>query len=291
MKVCLIDVDGHNFPNLALMKIAAYHKALGDEVEWYMPLFSHPDRIYASKIFTFTPDYQYFPADSDIVKGGTGYDVKSRLPDEIENMPPDYSIYPQYDYCIGFLTRGCPNNCPWCIVPRKEGGIHVVSNIEKIAVRKTVKLMDNNFLAADIDFVREQLEKMKRLDLKIDFNQALDCRRVDYWNASQLASIKWERYIRFSCDTDAAKEPLENAVRLLREYGYKREIFVYILAKDMDALNRVEFCERIGVIPFIMPFRDLHDASYQIPHDLKRLARWCNIQSIRKSIPFQYYKA
>ena len=290
MKISLVDVDGHNFPNLALMRIAAWHKANGDDVKWFDPLFDHPDRIYASKVFTFTPDYQYFPSGADIVKGGTGYDVRSRLPDEIEAIPPDYSIYPQYDYCIGFLTRGCPNKCPWCVVHEKEGGIHVVGDIEKIAVRKTVKLMDNNFLAADERFVTEQLEKMARGKRRIDFNQALDCRRVGFWNARRLAEVKWDRYIRFSCDTDAAKEPLELAVRLLREYGYKREIFVYVLAKDMDALNRVKFCEKIGVTPFVMPYRDLHDASHEVPRELKRLARWCNVQSIRKSIAFEDYK-
>lgn len=202
MKVSLVDVDGHNFPNLALMKLSAWHKAQGDEVDWYMPLFSHPDRIYASKVFTFTQDFtDYNPIDPKPTKGGTGYDTSITLPDEVESMSPDYSIYPQYDYAIGFLTRGCIRKCKWCVVPRKEGTLHVVGDIEKIGVRKHVVLMDNNFLAADEDFVHEQLEKSKRLKLQIDFNQALDARLVTTKNAEWLAKCSWNPYIRFSCDT------------------------------------------------------------------------------------------
>ncbi len=194
MKVSLIDVDGHNFPNLALMKIAAWHKAHGDIVDWYMPLFSHPDKIYASKVFTFTPDYiDYNPNDPQPTKGGTGYDIESKLPDEIESMQPDYDIYPPhlYDFAIGFLTRGCIRKCPWCVVPRKEGGIKEVGDIRKIGVKKNVILMDNNFLAASDDFIQEQLQLSKRLNLRIDFNQALDARLVDCRKAAWLAGVKW----------------------------------------------------------------------------------------------------
>lgn len=130
MKVGLIDVDGHNFPNLPLMKISAYHKAAGDSVEWYEPLFSgHTDRVYMSKVFTFTPDYEYCIDADEIIKGGTGYsypDGGQQLPDEIEHIYPDYTIY--YDRipetrhtAYGFLTRGCPRGCDFCIVEKKEG--------------------------------------------------------------------------------------------------------------------------------------------------------------------------
>ncbi len=290
MKIGIVDVDGHNFPNLALMKLSAWHKANGDDVKLYEPLFDHPDKIYASKIFTFTPDYPYFPRDCDICKGGTGYDVKSKLPSEIEEMQPDYSLYPQYDFAVGFLTRGCPNHCPWCVVPDKEGKIHVVNDIAKIATRRTVKLLDNNFLAADESFVTDQLKKMAKGKWRIDFNQALDCRRVTTQIAALLSKVKWERYIRFSCDTDQAIEPMYFTVRYLREAGYKAEIFVYCLAKDVDnTLKRIEAMAHIGATPFCMPYRDLNNNHYEVPHELKRLARWCNIQSIRKSIPFSKY--
>lgn len=193
MQIALVDVDGHNFPNFALMRISAWHKAQGDSVEWYQPLFSNPDRIYASKVFTFTPDYTDFnPCHPEPIKGGTGYRMYNNLPEEIDRMLPDYSIYPQYDFAIGFLSRGCIRNCPWCVVPRKEGALRQYDDIERIAQdRKKIVLMDNNFLANDFEFVKEQLEKSIRLGLKIDFNQGLDARLITPENAALLAKQKW----------------------------------------------------------------------------------------------------
>lgn len=294
MKVSLVDVDGHNFPNLALMKLSAWHKANGDDVDWYMPLFSHPDRIYASKVFTFTPDYaDYNPNDPQPIKGGTGYDATIKLPDEIEEMSPDYSIYPQYpDFCIGFLTRGCIRKCPWCVVPRKEGYIAEVGDIRKIAMRKNVVLLDNNFLAASNDFIQEQLTLAKRLNLRIDFNQALDARLVDSKKAAWLASAKWIRYIRFSCDTDGMIEPVADAVRCLRAAGYKGEFFIYVLAKNVDAVYRIYQLEAIDakISPFVMPFRSLDGKEPDADEETKHLARWCNRANIRKSCSFKEYK-
>ena len=126
MKIGLVDVDGHNFPNLALMKISGYHKAHGDTVEWVNG-FERYDRIYKSKVFTFTPDDLTAYQCDDIRRGGTGYDVKSKLPDEIEQWhTPDYSIYPQHRFSIQFYSRGCIRHCPFCLVHDKEGGIHPV---------------------------------------------------------------------------------------------------------------------------------------------------------------------
>ena len=100
-----------NFPNLALMKISAWHKARGDMVEWWNPLHQC-DRVYSSKIFDFTPVNPRLPKGT--VRGGTGYrdiPMSRELPKEMDNMFPDYSIYPECDYAIGYLTRGCPNHC------------------------------------------------------------------------------------------------------------------------------------------------------------------------------------
>lgn len=123
MNIGLIAVDS-DFPNLALMKISQYHKNNGDAVEWYTP-FNEYDIVYMSKIFSFTPDYnQWITNAKHIRKGGTGYDLHITLPEEMEYVKPDYSIYPHIDNktAYGFLTRGCPNKCKWCVVPRKEGG-------------------------------------------------------------------------------------------------------------------------------------------------------------------------
>lgn len=267
MKISLVDIDGHNFPNFALMKIAAWHKAQGDSVDWYEPLFSNPDRIYASKVFTFTPDYEeYAPCDPEPVKGGTGYKMYQDLPQEIDSMLPDYSIYPQYSFAIGFLSRGCIRNCPWCVVPKKEGMLRKYDDIERIAQgRKHVVLMDNNFLANDFEFVKEQLEKAKRLNLKLDFNQGLDARLVTEKNAELLAKVNFtaasgnNQYIRLACDTMSMLPHIKNAVTLLRKAGYTKEFFVYVLAKELyESLERIyKLCEiDPKITPFCQPYRD-----------------------------------
>ena len=114
MKIGLIDVDSHNFPNLALMKISAYHKQLGDDVE-FVSYYSNYDCVYISKVFTFTPDiYEYIPSDK-VIYGGTGYNTNVNLANEIENMTPDYSLYTKYNYAVGFLSRGCSRGCEFCV--------------------------------------------------------------------------------------------------------------------------------------------------------------------------------
>lgn len=222
-------------------------------------MFSRPDKIYASKVFTFTPDFQdYAAGDPEPVRGGTGYDPEVKLPDEIERMIPDYSLYPDWQPAIGFLTRGCIRNCQWCIVPKKEGLLRAVDDIERVAAgRKEVVLLDNNFLAASPEFVQEQLEKAARLRLKIDFNQGLDARLVTPENAKLLAACRWIRFIRFSCDTSAMIEPIRRAVSLIREIGCKREIFCYMLVQDVqDAEQRLHALVDLGVTPFAQPYRD-----------------------------------
>ena len=295
MKIALVDVDGRNFPNLALMKLAAWHKAQGDSVEWYDPLFSRPDRIYASKVFTFTQDFQdYAAGDPEPVRGGTGYDPNVKLPDEIEHMISDYSLYPDFSSALGFLTRGCIRNCPWCIVPKKEGELRVVDDIKRVAAgRKEVVLLDNNFLAADKEFVREQLEKVARIRLKLDFNQGLDARLVTPENARLLAACRWIRFIRFSCDTVAMIEPIRRAVELVREAGFKREIFVYMLVTDIaDAETRLRALVDLNVIPFAQPYRDFTGNSTPTAEQ-RRFASYVNVKGgklCRKMSFKEYYK-
>lgn len=294
MKVALVDVDGHHFPNLALMKLSAWHKKQGDIVEWYQPLFSRPDKIYASKVFTFTPDYVDYSADApEPYRGGTGYGMMSVLDDEVENMTPDYSIYPNFENAIGFLTRGCIRKCKWCVVPKKEGDIRQVASIEKISAgRRDIVLMDNNFLAADREFVKEQLSIAARNKYRIDFNQGLDARLIDEENADWLSKCKYIRYLRFSCDTMSMLPYIKNTVNLLRKSGYSKDVFVYVLAQDLqESIERIKELTSIDkkITPFCQPYRDFINNT-EPPVELKRLARWCNIQSIRKTISFEEYK-
>lgn len=157
MRVGLIDVDGHNFPNLPLMKLSAYHKTIGDKVKWYDPLtaWKNPlDKVYMSKIFTFTDDYQHPVCAKEIICSGTGYDYPSggqKLPHEIEHIYPDYSLYPELckDTAYGFLTRGCPRGCSFCIVGKKEGmcSQKVADLSEFWNGQKNIVLLDPNFFA------------------------------------------------------------------------------------------------------------------------------------------------
>lgn len=305
MNVALCDVDGHHFPNLALMKLSAWHKAQGDTVEWYEPLLSNPDRIYASKVFTFSADAEFAPCHPEPIRGGTGYRLYNDLPPEIDSMLPDYSIYPQYKFAIGFLSRGCIRNCPWCVVPRKEGELRQYDDVERLAQdRKWLVLMDNNFLANDFEFVKEQLEKVQRNGYRIDFNQGLDARLVTPENAELLAKCKWKgftrrqdakshSYIRFACDTMSAFEPVAEAVKMVRSAGYGGEFSVYVLAKEVDdTLVRIEKLLALDkkLNPVVMPYRNLDgDGQIQNPQ-LAKLANWCNKVSERKSCEWKDYK-
>lgn len=146
MRIGLHDSDGTGFPNLALMKLSAWHKARGDTVEWWNPLMTY-DRVYSSKVFTFTPTNPYLPPDT--VKGGTGYGLYTDLPEEIDAMFPDYSLYPDCTHAIGFMTRGCIRKCPWCVVPRKEGTIRPYRAWREVKREdsRDIVFMDNNVLA------------------------------------------------------------------------------------------------------------------------------------------------
>ena len=256
-----------NFPNLALMKISAWHKAQGDTAEWQNPLY-HYDRVYSSKVFDFTPDNPYLPENA--IRGGTGYrglPMDQELPQEIDQMYPDYSIYPECDYAIGYLTRGCPNHCRWCVVPKKEGNIRPYRRWQDIVRTDTDKLvlMDNNILACSYGI--EQLESLIGSGYRIDLNQGMDARLVDDRIAGILSQLSWIRFIRFSCDQKSQIEPIKHTVELLGKHGVKPyRIFIYMLVTNdiNDASNRVEALkiykginlyaqaernERLGIMP------------------------------------------
>lgn len=250
------------FPNYALMKISAYHKAKGDLVDWWNPLTTaYFDAIYSSKVFDFTQDNPYLP--SWTIRGGTGYSdipVDQTLPQEIDAMFPDYSIYPECDYAIGYLTRGCPNHCPWCVVPEKEGSIKPYRAWEQVVRPDTRKLvlMDNNILASEYGIT--QLESLIGSGYAIDLNQGMDARLVDDRIAEILARLKWIHHIRFSCDQIPQIAAIEQAVALLEKYGKKPcSIFVYLLVtKDIEnAAYRVERLKRLkGISIYAQPERN-----------------------------------
>lgn len=290
-KIGLIDVDGHNFPNLALMKISAYHKSIGDNVEFVT--IGNYDKTYISKVFTFTPDFQLgFGNYGEIIKGGTGFKLNNTLPLEIDKLSPDYSIYPKFTSAYGFLTRGCPNKCSWCIVPSKEGKIKPYADIEDfLQNKKEAILMDNNVLAHNYGL--EQIEKIIKLGVKIDFNQGLDARIIaeNKEIAKLLSKVKWIRYLRLACDTKSQMPYIEKALENLNLYGVKNyKIFVYVLVKEIeDALERVEFLKEKGCNPFAQPYRDF-DLNLLPTKEQKQFSRWVNHRAIFKTVKWDKYK-
>ena len=272
MKIGLHDAErdylkNKHFPNYALMKISAWHKAQGDTVEWWNPLYRY-DRVYSSKVFDFTPVDPYLPEDA--IRGGTGYrdiPMDKTLPPEIDGTFPDYSIYPECDYAIGYLTRGCHNNCRWCVVPKKEGKIRPYRGWEELVRPDTDKLvlMDNNILACEYGL--SQLESLIGSGYQIDLNQGMDARLVTEQAADILSQLSWIRYLRFSCDQKSQIGPVKRTIELLGRHGVKPyKIFIYILVTGdiQDAAERVEALkgypginlyaqaernERLGIMP------------------------------------------
>lgn len=297
MKIGLVDVDGHNFPNLALMKLSGWHKKQGDDVEWYTP-FVEFDVVYMAKVFTHTPDYNQIIANAKtIIKGGTGYDVTSRLPEEAETITPDYTIYPYIDKktAYGFLTRGCIRKCQWCVVPKKEGTIRPYQDVDDIAVdgRTNLILMDNNILAAG-EYGKAQLRKIADRGYRVDFNQAMDARLVTDEIADLLSKVKWLRYIRFGCDTQGQIQDCHKAIEKIMARGYKGEFFLYtMLHGDIhECLSRISYWKgkfNGKVTCFGQPYVDFSTTHQNIPQWQKDMARWSMKKELYKTIPFEDY--
>ena len=282
MNIGLHDSDKTDFPNYALMKISAWHKAQGDVVEWWNPLLTY-DMVYSSKVFTFTPENPYLPENT--IKGGTGYGKYTELPPEIDAMFPDYSIYPKVNYAIGFLTRGCIRKCPWCVVPKKEGNIRPYRTWREIKRpdSRDIVFMDNNVLACPHGI--EQIKDMGGANVRVDFNQGLDARLITPEIAELLSRLKWIRQIRMSCDTDQMLDVCLKAIKRLNDFGVKPyRIFVYLLVQDIESAEKRAIALReIGADPFAQPYRDFINNT-EPPEELKRFARWVNHKAIFKTV-------
>ena len=286
MKIGLIDVDGHNYPNLALMKLSAWHKAQGDEVEWWWG-FSEYDRVYMSKVFdeTYTPDIPEPLNAKEIVKGGTGYGLDNKLPDEIEHIYPDYSLYPELtkDTAYGFLTRGCPRGCPFCIVAGKEGrrAVKVADLSEWWRGQKNIILMDPNILAC-----LEHMELLGQLaDSKawVDVNQGADARLLTKENIVALNRVKI-KMIHFAWDLMEQSDAVLRGLELYAKYGVleERRRRVYVLTNyntNMDEnLYRIYKLREMKYDPYVMVY-DKPNA----PKEIKQLQRWVNNKFIWRS--------
>lgn len=293
MNVGLIDVDGNCFPNLALMKISAYHKAKGDSVEMAIPL-KHYDRVYQSKVFTeeYTKDLWYEPMADEIIKGGTGYDLKNKLPEEIEHIQPDYSLY-GIDYAMGFLTRGCPRGCSFCIVSEKEGraSCKVANLSEWWDGQKEITLLDPNLLACkDAEDLLGQLAESRA---KVDFSQGLDCRILTPEKVQMLNRVKVKN-IHFAWDDIKQSERVLKGLKIYQEVADRKIkgglATVYVLVNYdttiEEDLYRIYTLRDMGYDPYVMVF-DKPNA----PKEIKQMQRWVNAKPIFKTTPkFEDYR-
>ena len=296
-KIGLIDVDGHNFPNLALMRISAYHKAKGDQVEWWWSDFVHYDVVYMSKVFSdaYSPDVPE-PLNADkVIKGGTGYQIHlvngkeeydketdTKLPIEVERMFPDYSIYPQYDFAVSMTSRGCPRGCSFCHVAAKEGrcAVKVADVSDFWNGQKEIRILDPNMTACKEK--RNLMKQYKETGAILDFTQGLDIRLL---NDDDIADINEMRLRRLHFAWDNPKDDLEGKFRNFAN-GFRRKSnigMVYCLTNFNSTMEenlyRIYTLRDMGYDPYVMVYDKPH-----APKEIKMLQRWCNNKIIFRSV-------
>jgi hypothetical protein len=288
MKIGLIDVDGHNFPNLALMRLASFHRAKGDEVEWCFP-FARYDRIYRSKVFTFTPDDLTTYQCDDIRDGGTGYDIKSRLPEEVERHTGlAYDLYPQYPFSVQFFSRGCVRHCPFCLVHDKEGDIHPVQPADLNPRGQWIEVLDNNFFANPE--WREAVKTLQKTKLPVNLH-GVDVRIIDEEQAASLNSLKLKKNIHIAWDLPQIDltDKLTMMTKLIPAYKITCYVLVGFNSTREQDLHRLRTLKRLGILPFVQPYRDFTNNRQPTAYE-KDLARWANRAWLFKSIDFADFR-
>lgn len=285
MNIGLVDVDGHNFPNFALMRISAFHKAKGDAVEWALPMFGEYDRVYQSKIFTFTPDEQT-DWNCEVIKGGTGYDIRSSLPEEIETSSAmDYSIYPQYPFSVQFFSRGCIRRCPFCLVHEKEGEIHAVEPVDLNPAGQWIEVLDNNFFAnpewhSAIQFLinTKQLVNLHGVDVRIMNEEQA------YW-LNKLRLKRSHVHIAWDLPEIDLTAKLREIVRYVAPWKLMCYILVGFNSTVEQDMYRIERCRELGIKPFVMPYRDFENKTRPSQY-AKDLAQYVNKPQIFETCSF-----
>ncbi|MBA7468798.1 hypothetical protein ES707_04052 [subsurface metagenome] len=261
-KVLLMDLDvikkRKPSPNLALMKLSAYHKARGDEIFLNFPL-NQPDITYTSCVFTWNAKRRSTVPNGAFI-GGSGIDLKAELPTEVEHIMPDYSLYPGVDFSLGFTSRGCIKRCPWCIVPEKEGQIKAWTRIYEFWDKRHRKiiLLDNNLLAAPN--WRQTMEDLIAENLEVDFNQGLDIRMLNEDNLGYLKRVKAKR-LRFAFDHIGYEKAVREGIELLRANGLgSRKLSFYLLYGfpiiEQECIERVRILSSYNVDIYPMAYKE-----------------------------------
>lgn len=288
MKIALYDIDS-KIPNLALMKLSAWHKKQGDDVELYTPLKQY-DKVYASQIFTdSTPQYHYDEL------GGSGtenFDIV--LPEEVEHIMPDYELYPNMDYSLGFTTRGCIRKCPFCFVPKKEGMIKINADMYEFwnPKHKRIIFLDNNATAKP-EHLKKTLEQVRKEDLTCEFNQGLDLRILTEDVAEDLKKTKLSE-LYFAWDNRVTESLIERGVKILHKVGLKTSRF-YILVgfdstfeDDLYRLNKIKEWNKkydLHISPYCMRFKTVKGNK-----KYTQLSRWVNMPRFYFKMTFEEFK-
>lgn len=257
-KIGLIDVDGHNFPNLALMKISSYYKNRGDNVDW-VNYFESYDKVYKSKIFTFSKEGEVCLDAKEVYKGGTGYDIASKLPEEIERVVDlDYSLYPQYPYSIQFFSRGCIRACPFCLVNKKEGRIHAVEPMNLNPNGKWIEVLDNNFFA-NKEWMYA-VEWLKKANQPINLH-GVDVRIMNEEQAFYLNQLRIKGSIHVAWDNpkDDIIPRLKEMIKWIKPYKIVCYVLIGFWSTIEQDIERVIKLRELGVRPFAQAYRDFEN--------------------------------
>lgn len=285
MNVGVLAVDSL-IPNLALMKLSAWHKAQGDSAEIAFPLAADTyDRVYRSRVFDFSPDDRT-PWPCEVVSGGTGYDLSVTLTDEQDGTYPDYELF-GCTYAMGGITRGCIRRCPWCVVWRQDGAVRQVGVLDDfLRGQSHLRLLDDNLTAMPGLFIETCRELAKR-KTRVAF-ESLDVRLLTDEICVALMAVKRWGCIHFAWDSIAEEERVVAGISTLkRHYPSLHDVLVYVLigfdTPPEQDLYRVETLRSLGAMPFVMPF-DKADP-YQ-----RRFARWANQKAVFRSVPWSEYR-
>jgi len=263
------------YTNLALEKIRAYHTQRGDIAYDYNHIeHERYDKIYCSSLFTWS-DKSYVT--DDMICGGTGFDLTTTLPPEIDEITPRINI--------GFTTRGCIRHCPFCVVPEKEGRLRQDNAIDEFwdGIATAITVMDNNWLA-DKDWFMENARLVIDMGLAVR-EHGLDIRLIDPDTAQILSLMKHDKQYHFAWDLMKDEPLIMNGLNTLLEYIRPYKIMFYVLVgfntSEEEDLYRVEKLREKGIDPFVMPFNKNPKC--------KDFARWVNHKAIFKSVPWKEY--
>lgn len=304
MKILLVDVDS-KIPNLALMKLSAYHKSIGDSVEISKLAFNgyskkhnpknvnakNYDKVYVSCVFTNNKENFIIKNCFDILVGGTGINLETVLPNYIDSFEEDYSIYPENDISYGFITRGCIRDCPFCFVPDKEGKLHFYRDWKQIVKHDKVKFLDNNFLAYPDH--KKILKELIDANIRFQFNQGLDIRLLDDENAYLLSKAKYFGDYIFAFDYVKMEKLIIEKLMLFKSHfspKWRTKFFVYV-HPSMDIINdviyRIETLRNNYALPYVMR----HESCWESENRefYIDLAGYCNQPILFKRMSFASY--